>query len=229
MNKNDFKLGNGVIIEKGAYLNVIGGRIGDRTIIRKGARVEGNSVVLGRESYIDIGATIGGDGAFLAGAFLNAGDFFTMQPNSYVQITGGVECGHEVGLGIGAMILTHQAFLPVYEGYAFYVGRKRIPDKVWIPPNFILYSGGEDLCSPKGKNDDQIIFEIAKRVPGCRVVAVPRTYVIICGDTFFDIKGRTIEGPVTDKTELLKDILRLYGIRFRYFNLGGDYRPWEGE
>src|SRR3972149_2503911 len=47
------KFGRDILVEAGVHFNVIGGEIGDRTIIRSGARVEGNSVVLGRESYLD--------------------------------------------------------------------------------------------------------------------------------------------------------------------------------
>ena len=72
------KFGRDILIEAGVHFNVIGGSIGDRTIIRSGARVEGNSVVIGRESYLDHGAVIGGGSCFYVGAFLHARDFVHM-------------------------------------------------------------------------------------------------------------------------------------------------------
>ncbi|KKL86869.1 hypothetical protein LCGC14_1940390, partial [marine sediment metagenome] len=64
--------GKDVIIEEGAIINVKDGFIGDRTIIRAGARVEGNSVELGTESYLDYGAWIGGGSCFDSQAYLVA-------------------------------------------------------------------------------------------------------------------------------------------------------------
>jgi acetyltransferase-like isoleucine patch superfamily enzyme len=44
--------------------------------------------------------------------------------------------------------------------------------------------------------------------------------------TLFNLKLRTISGIANDKTELLKNQLRRYGIRFRYKVENGDYVPW---
>jgi len=125
--------GKGVLIEKGVTFNVIGGEIGDRTIIRSGARVEGNSVVLGRESYLDRGAWIGGGSCFDRGAFLNTGDWFHMGWNSQVNIARGVEAGHEVGIGIETKIFTHGAYLPVDFNFPVQWAPVKIGSRVWLP------------------------------------------------------------------------------------------------
>ena len=44
--------------------------------------------------------------------------------------------------------------------------------------------------------------------------------------TSFDLEERTIEGPVTKFTEVLKNQLRRNGIRFRYKADRGEYVPW---
>ena len=45
--------------------------------------------------------------------------------------------------------------------------------------------------------------------------------------TIFDISKRIIEGPADDSTEKIKDILRRHGIRFRFYNDGEEYHPWD--
>lgn len=45
--------------------------------------------------------------------------------------------------------------------------------------------------------------------------------------TDFFIKEREIYGCVTEATERLKNQLRRNGIRFRYYNCDGVYKPWE--
>ena len=51
--------------------------------------------------------------------------------------------------------------------------------------------------------------------------------IIDTGETEFNISLRTIRGPVTDQTELIKNQLRRNGIRFKYYNLNGEYVPWK--
>lgn len=47
------------------------------------------------------------------------------------------------------------------------------------------------------------------------------------GNTDFYLTGRVIEGIVTKETEIIKNVLRRRGIRFRYFNDNGVYRSWD--
>ena len=50
---------------------------------------------------------------------------------------------------------------------------------------------------------------------------------ITLGKTSFDLPNRRIEGPANKETDKIKDILRRHGIRFRYYNDGEQYRPWD--
>ena len=45
--------------------------------------------------------------------------------------------------------------------------------------------------------------------------------------TLFDLPARKIEGPATKETDRVKDLLRRHGIRFRFYNDGERYRPWD--
>jgi serine acetyltransferase len=46
-------------------------------------------------------------------------------------------------------------------------------------------------------------------------------------ETQFDAASRTITGPVTKATEVMRNQLRRHGIRFRYEEADGQYVPWE--
>ncbi len=45
-------------------------------------------------------------------------------------------------------------------------------------------------------------------------------------DTSFDLDKRTITGPVTQETEVIKNQLRRHGIRFAYESVDGYYESW---
>ena len=45
-------------------------------------------------------------------------------------------------------------------------------------------------------------------------------------ETLFDLKDKTISGPVSLETERLKNQLRRLGIRFKYYNKDGVYSKW---
>ena len=245
--------GRHVTIEAGAIFDVIGGHIGDRTIIRSGARIEGNSVVIGRESYLDHGAWIGGGSCFDEGAFLNAGDWFHMGWNSQVNIARGVEAGNEVGIGIETKVFTHGAYLPCDVGFPVQWAPVKIGNRVWLPNAWVnpgVTIGDNVVVSSRSLvNKDLpsnclaggIPVKVLKKdaFPSCQnldivisqlhditVKEVNRTVVIVCGHTYFDIGGRTIEGPVTESSEAVKNQLRRNGIRFPFTALGGIYVPF---
>jgi len=50
--------------------------------------------------------------------------------------------------------------------------------------------------------------------------------VFSTGGTAFDLAKRTIDGPASEITEVLKNQLRRNGIRFRYYAEGGVYVKW---
>jgi hypothetical protein len=46
-------------------------------------------------------------------------------------------------------------------------------------------------------------------------------------EKIFDIPGCKIEGPANDRTDRVKDSLRRHGVRFRFYNNGTEYSPWD--
>ena len=46
-------------------------------------------------------------------------------------------------------------------------------------------------------------------------------------NTIFDLKERKIEGKADEDSERLKNQLRRFGIRFKYSDEGGMYKPWQ--
>ncbi len=50
---------------------------------------------------------------------------------------------------------------------------------------------------------------------------------VTLGKTSFDLPRRKIEGPASEETDRVKDLLRRHGVRFRFYNDGEQYRPWD--
>lgn len=251
------EFGKDVIVEEGAIIDVRGGYIGDRTIIRSGARIQGNSVVLGKECYLDHGAWIGGGSAYDSVAFLNAGDWLHMGWNSQINIARGVKIGHEVGIGIETKIFTHGAYLPIDLNFPAQWGPVEIGDRVWLPNAWVnpnVRIGSNVVVSARSLvtrdlPDGVIAGGIPAKVirEGCwpkenylllseacsasevehSIITLERTVIVRVGDTLFDIRQRTIHGAATPETERMKEQLRRNGIRFRFTAECGDYIPWE--
>ncbi|MHA2222795.1 MAG: acyltransferase [Candidatus Thorarchaeota archaeon] len=51
--------------------------------------------------------------------------------------------------------------------------------------------------------------------------------IVTLGKTVFNLPKRTIEGPASENTERMKDLLRRHGIRFRFYSDGEEFRPWD--
>ena len=127
------EIGKDVTIEEGAYIKVKHGFIGDRSIIRSGAHIEGTSVELGVESYLDHGAVIGGGSCWDSEASLKTGCWLHMGWNSQLNIARGIVIGEQVGIGIETKIFTHGAYLPLDQGFPTEWGSVLIGDNVWLP------------------------------------------------------------------------------------------------
>lgn len=127
-------IGRNVRIDPGARIRVTERLvIGDGTIIRRGALIEGRSVTLGRDSWIDEEAVIGGGSAFEWQSELVAKDFLHLGRYSQVNTARRVTLGSEVGIGIGSKIFTHGAYLSAFEGYPVRFKEVVIGDRVWLP------------------------------------------------------------------------------------------------
>ena len=129
-----FKIGKNCRIHPSCIIDVKEGFIGDGAYILEGVRIEGRKVEIGRESYMGIGATIGGGSCFDTGAFLKAGDWLHLGPNSHVNIARGVTVGGEVGIGIDTKIFTHGAYIDSLNlGAPAEWGPVNLGDNVWLP------------------------------------------------------------------------------------------------
>ena len=51
--------------------------------------------------------------------------------------------------------------------------------------------------------------------------------IVALGKTVFDLPNRKIEGPTSGETDRVKDLLRRHGVRFRFYDDGEEYRPWD--
>ena len=249
------KFGKDVHIESGFTINVTDGFIGDRSIIRSGAKIEGNSVILGRESYLDHGAVIGGGSCFDKEAFLTAGDWLHMGWNSQINIARGVCIGDEVGIGIETKILTHGAYLAIDYGFPVQWGKVKIGNRVWLPKVWInpkvtigdnvvvsamslinsdlesgcLYGGIPVKLLKKGiyPSNNLSYIEILKSQIPYKIKRNKDNYIIKVGDTIFDISNRIIKGKANEETEKVKNQLRRNGIRFRFYVKNRQYKHWE--
>ena len=72
---------------------------------------------------------------------------------------------------------------------------------------------------------DQIIIEASKY--GTKAERDESGTTLSVENAVFEILNRRIEGPAGDDSELVKNLLRRHGIRFRYYNDGEKYREWD--
>lgn len=229
--------------------------VGEGTIVRAYAEIYGRRVVLGRECFIDEYAVIGGGSADVGE--LVAGDWLHMGMWSQINTARDVRIGYEVGIGIGTRIFTHGAYLSEWDGYPADFAPVTIGSRVWLPQATVLpgVTIGDDVVVAAGSlvSHDVPAGSLAAGIPAkvIRAQAYPSVPAdraeilaricsralcwkasadeILTGDTRFDVAARTIDGPVTADSELIRQELRRHGIRFRYSPVDGAYRPWTDE
>lgn len=127
-------IGKDVKIDESARINVTDRLIiGDRSVIGKGVLIEGRSVQIGKEAWIDESAHIGGGSCFELESDLIAGDFLHMGKYSHINTARKVTIGNEVGIGIGTKVFTHGAYLSYYDGFPVQFQEVKIGDRVWLP------------------------------------------------------------------------------------------------
>ena len=107
--------------------------IGEGTSIRRGALLEGRSITLGRECWIDEYAHIGGGSCFDWQSELVAGDHLHMGRYALINTARRVVIGSEVGLGISTKIFTHGAYLSAFDGFPVKFAEVHVGNRVWIP------------------------------------------------------------------------------------------------
>jgi acetyltransferase-like isoleucine patch superfamily enzyme len=128
-----FEIGEGCQIHPTARIDVKHGSIGPRSIIREGVIIEGSSVVIGAEAYLDIRARIGGGSCFGIDSFMTAGDFLHMGVDSHINTARPVTLGDEVGVGVETKIWTHGAYLGLDMGFPVQWEPVWIGSRVWLP------------------------------------------------------------------------------------------------
>jgi acetyltransferase-like isoleucine patch superfamily enzyme len=127
-------IGTNVKISDQARINVTDNlQIGAGTVVNRGALIEGKSVVIGRESWIDEYAHIGGGSCFERQSEFVAGDFLHMGRYSHVNTARRVKIGDEVGLGVETKVFTHGAYLSVIDGFPVAFSDVTIGNRVWLP------------------------------------------------------------------------------------------------
>jgi acetyltransferase-like isoleucine patch superfamily enzyme len=209
-------------------------RIGDWSVVGPRAIIEGD-VEIGRAAWISSDVIIGGGQKELGS--LRAGDFLHVGVRGFINIADEVKIGHEVGLGVETKLYTHGGYLSVIDGFPFQRGPIIIGNNVWLPNAMVL---------PNVKIGSNVVVAamslVNKDLPdGCLAGGVPAKVIEAdkypdapnvsqlykVENTVFNCIARTIRGAVTPKTEDLRNRLRRQGIRFRYYDKGGEYAPWD--
>ncbi|MHC4546578.1 MAG: acyltransferase, partial [Planctomycetota bacterium] len=168
---------------------------------------------------------------------LRAGDFLHIGVRGFINIADEVTIGDEVGLGVETKLYTHGGYLSVINGFPFQRGPIKIGSNVWLPNAMVL---------PNVKIGSNVVVAamslVNKDLPnGCLAGGVPAKVIeadkypkrkshphsTIVEKTKFYFNDMSIEGPVTEAAEDYRDKLRRQGIRFRYYDKGGMYAPWD--
>lgn len=209
-------------------------KIGDWSTIGPRVIIEGD-VEIGRAAWINPYAEIGGGRKELGS--IETGDFFHMGKYSFVNIADRVKIGHEVGLGMRTDLFTHGGYPDETLNYPNEVGPITIGHRAWLPQATVLpnVTIGEGVVVAAGSivNRDLPPRCLAGGVPvrilehNVYLKEMVGEELHTVGRTIFDVRRKRIEGPVTGQTEVFKDTLRRRGIRFRYYDKGGEYAPWD--
>ncbi|MHC4397442.1 MAG: acyltransferase [Planctomycetota bacterium] len=246
----------GVTIHPTAEFDVEHLEIGHGSIINAHVKIEGRRVVIGRDAWINEYALIGGGSCFEETAYLKAGDFLHVGRFAHINTAAGVDIGDEVGVGYQTNIWTHGAYPPIDIGFPTQFAPVAIGSWAWLPHAWVnpgvkigqsvvvaamslvnkslppgCLAGGvpakilEKNAYPKDAVFDFTKFDAHLRRFFDRFTREKDRYRV--GDTEFDIYFRCIAGPVTEDTEIFKNLLRRSGIRFRFSDGGGEYVEWE--
>jgi acetyltransferase-like isoleucine patch superfamily enzyme len=122
-----------ILVHDSAEIRVKNLRIGSGTVIGAGVIIEGHSVTIGREAWLDRYAYIGGGSAFDPVSDLVVGDWLHMGRQSHINAARSLKIGHEFGCGVETKVFTHGAYLPETEGFPVSFAGGNIGDRVWLP------------------------------------------------------------------------------------------------
>ena len=224
--------------------------IGPCAVIGEDCEISGRDIEIGAYFWMDKGARIGGGSCFRWQSSLKAGHFLHMGWEAFINTARPVTLGDEVGLGTRTAIYTHGAYLSPLEGFPVSFAPVTVGSKVWIPgatinpgvtigsnvvvgvgsvvtkdlPDGCLAVGMPAMVVREGKYPhasvsfwDDLWADFGNRYP------IKDDYITV-GQTRFDLVMARIYGPVTEQTEMLRDHLRRWGIRFYSWPENGRYR-----
>lgn len=238
---DELVLGEGSIVRAHAEI------YGRRVVIGREAFIDEYAVIGGGSAYSDAAE-------FVAGDWLHMGMFSQVNIARGARV--GDEVGLGIGTRLfthGAYLSEYDgfpvSFLPVSLGSRVWLPNAIVMPGVTIGDDVVVGAGSVvigDLPSGcfAGGTPAKVIraaaypsvpldrTDILKRIC-CEAGLASSWYVIgdhlICrigGFGDFDVRARTISGPVTADSEKLREQLRRHGIRFRYEPRGGVYEPW---
>jgi acetyltransferase-like isoleucine patch superfamily enzyme len=124
---------DGVQIHPTAEIEVEDLQIGLGSIIGPYVRIEGHSVHIGREAWLDRYAYIGGGSSFDPVSTLVVGDWLHMGRNSHINTARPTTIGSEFGCGIETKVFAHGAYLSELDGFPVHFEGCTIGDRVWLP------------------------------------------------------------------------------------------------
>lgn len=128
-----FQIGRDCQIHPTARIDVKHGFIGDRAVVREHAVIEGTTVEIGAEAFVNRFASIGGGSSHDPGSRMTAGDFLHMGMFSHLNLARRLTIGHEFGCGVETKVFTHGAYTSAWEGFPVQWADVTIGDCVWLP------------------------------------------------------------------------------------------------
>lgn len=128
-----FEIGKDCEIHPTATINVKHGILGNRSIVGANAKIEGYSVEIGEEAFLDADSWIGGGSCFDRHASLIIGDWLHMGRWSHINLARSTVIGHEFGCGMATRVFSHGAYLPSWVGFPVQWEGVSIGDRVWLP------------------------------------------------------------------------------------------------
>jgi len=211
----------------------------------------GHEAWIDEYAHIGGGSCFDWQSKLTVGDFLHMGKYSHV--NTACEVSIGDECGIGIGTKIfshGAYLSAYDGFPVKFESVE--IGDRFWLPHAWVNPgvrigNDVVVAAmslvNRDLPSgclaggipaeillenvyPKRLGENEKL-NLVKQLE--RDIRIPLKFAdeeIKLGKTVFDLKNRVIEGPATVETERLKNQLRRYGVRFKYYSENGRYRPW---
>ena len=231
-------------------------RLGDWSTVHAGAMIYGD-VTIGRAAWINEGAIIGGGqkerGSLKAGDFLHLGVRSFVNIADKVSIGDEVGLGMETKIFTHGGYLSELEGFPYQRGPVSIGDNVWLPyaivlPDVWIRDNVVVaamslvhrdlpsgcLAGGvptkiiQHNAYPETQESRPFFESIIKdaKYYGVRELGFSDNFLSV-GSTIFYVWSREIAGAANKDTEIVKDLLRRRGVRFRYYDNKGEYQEWD--